>query len=84
MGNARHQGRPFHQTTIARVENGTRPTSVEEVFALAAVLDVPVTDLLTENTDRQLVRLSVEVDRRRPSLLNASRQHKPRCRRPGS
>ncbi|WP_282857476.1 helix-turn-helix domain-containing protein [Pseudoclavibacter helvolus] len=37
-------GRTFHQTTIAKIEAGTRPTSVGEIELLAVVLDVEAAD----------------------------------------
>lgn len=41
-------GRPTHQTTVAKIEKGTRPTPVGEIVALAAVLGVPVAALFGE------------------------------------
>lgn len=38
-------GRSYHQVTIAKLEGGSRPTSVAEVLMLAAVLGVDVADL---------------------------------------
>lgn len=35
-------GYQMHQTTVAKMESGARPTSVEEMFALAAVFQVSV------------------------------------------
>ena len=35
-------GFTMHRTTVAKVESGTRPTSVAEVAALAAIFDVEV------------------------------------------
>jgi transcriptional regulator with XRE-family HTH domain len=56
-------GRTYHQTTVARLENGTRPTSVEEAYLVAMLLGVAVTDLIVaSDEDRQLIRLAVEVD----------------------
>lgn len=39
-------GHGMHQTTIAKIENGDRPTPVEEVVNLAALLETTVTELL--------------------------------------
>ena len=41
-------GYPMHHTTVAKLEAGTRPTSVSEVFALSAILGVRPADLLGE------------------------------------
>lgn len=35
-------GFQMHQTTVAKLENGTRPTNVGEIAALAALLEVPI------------------------------------------
>lgn len=40
-----HRGSPIHQTTIAKLEAGTRPTSVAEVVTLAGILGVPAGSL---------------------------------------
>lgn len=39
-------GADMHQTTVAKIENGTRPTVVHEVWALAKILDVDYDALL--------------------------------------
>lgn len=39
-------GKPVAQSTVARLEKGSRPTPLNEVFALAAVLGVSVQSLL--------------------------------------
>lgn len=39
-------GVAMHQTTVAKLEAGTRPTSVHELLGLARVLDCGVEDLL--------------------------------------
>jgi transcriptional regulator with XRE-family HTH domain len=38
----RHQGFEMHQTTIAKIERGTRPLRVAEAAAIATVFDMPV------------------------------------------
>jgi hypothetical protein len=40
-------GYPMHQTTVAKIENGGRPTSVGELAALAMIFEVPMAALLT-------------------------------------
>lgn len=68
-----HVGVYVHQTTVAKVENGTRPTSVAEVWALASVLGLGYDELLAPvaaQSDR-LLRAQHELDRaqrRRASL----------------
>ena len=48
---------PMHQTTIAKLENGARPTSVDELVALSRVLDVPPARLVpAEDRERGEVR----------------------------
>lgn len=41
-------GFTMHQTTIAKIEAGERPVTVGEAVALALVLGVDLTDLVTE------------------------------------
>lgn len=50
-------GYPLHQTAVARIESGKRPTTIQEVYALAAVLGVPsITALLSSGgEDMQLL-----------------------------
>jgi len=38
----RHQGFEMHQTTIAKIERGTRPLRVAEANAIAAVFKMPI------------------------------------------
>ena len=38
-------GHPMHQTTVAKLENGNRPTSVSEVGALATLFGVAIGSL---------------------------------------
>ena len=39
-------GHPMHQTTLAKLESGIRPTSVDELVALGALLNVNPRDLI--------------------------------------
>jgi transcriptional regulator with XRE-family HTH domain len=41
-------GHPMHQTTVAKLENAARPTSVDELVALGHVLGVPIAELAGE------------------------------------
>lgn len=47
-------GRTYHQATIAKLESGSRPTSVDELCALAQALDVSIT--LSQRGDLVVVR----------------------------
>mgnify|MGYP003608491649 CR=1 FL=1 len=38
-------GHPMHQTTLAKIESGTRPTSVAELGALSTLLEVSIGSL---------------------------------------
>src|SRR6478752_441284 len=38
----RHQGFEMHQTTVAKIERGTRPLRLAEASALAEVFDMPI------------------------------------------
>jgi transcriptional regulator with XRE-family HTH domain len=65
-------GRSYHQTTVARLENATRPTSVEEAYLVAMLLGVAVTDLIVPgDEDRQLIRLAVDVELRKREVDTA-------------
>ena len=49
-------GRSYHQTTIAKLESGSRPTPIEELYTLAAILDVDVADLVSPDPGRAVRR----------------------------
>jgi transcriptional regulator with XRE-family HTH domain len=58
--------RSYSQATIAKLEAGSRPTSVEELYLLALILDVEVVDFFTESdagTRRHLGYLLEEMGR---------------------
>src|SRR6516162_3107550 len=38
----RHQGFEMHQTTVAKIERGTRPLRVAEATAIAEVFEMPI------------------------------------------
>lgn len=44
-------GFPIHQTTVAKMEGGTRPTSVGEIAAIAKLFDVPIGTLFERPGD---------------------------------
>lgn len=44
---------PLHQTGVARIESGTRPTSISELYVLAGVFGVPPTALLAPLVDQR-------------------------------
>ena len=45
-------GYPMHQTTLAKLESGVRPTSVDELVALGALLNVDPRDLIRVPADQ--------------------------------
>lgn len=47
-------GYPMHQTTVAKIENATRPTSVEEMFALSAIFGLSVDDFFRATPQQKL------------------------------
>lgn len=52
----------FHQTTVARVENGQRPLRLSEAIVLSKVLGISVEDLAsTSSVPQHLRALSVEI-----------------------
>jgi transcriptional regulator with XRE-family HTH domain len=54
-------GRRYHQTTVGRIENGTRPTSAGELFVLAALLGIAPADLLPDTGDRRFIQMSAQI-----------------------
>lgn len=53
-------GFPMHQTTVAKLENGTRPTSLDEIAAIAGLFDTPVGALFGRSEDIETtIRLTV-------------------------
>jgi transcriptional regulator with XRE-family HTH domain len=79
-------GRSYHQTTIAKLESGSRPTSIEELYLLAVILDVPATDLVVVQEDqnmeghRELIRLTTEIGRLTKELAEST-QHLEEAKR---
>lgn len=53
-------GYPMHQTTVAKMESGSRPTNVGEVAALAAIFGVPIGSVFSadDEVDQMLLRMS--------------------------
>lgn len=43
-------GHPMHQTTVAKLENGTRPTSVAEASSLASIYGISTGSLFGDTT----------------------------------
>lgn len=73
-------GYSMHQTTIAKIESGNRPTNVGEVTALASLLGVSVADLFPDEDDEAAeMRAEIaELGVRRERLLqdrNSARAH---------
>ncbi|MEJ8284542.1 helix-turn-helix transcriptional regulator [Curtobacterium citreum] len=57
------KGFDFHQATVYKIESGKRSVSVGESFALAEVLDAPITELTRSRHDTlqtELARLDME------------------------
>lgn len=73
-------GFPLHQTTVAKLEVGSRPTSVEELFALAAILNVTVPELLLVDDDSGIHRELSEISTRLAQLDSQIGQTKQRER----
>lgn len=82
----RHQGFEMHQTTVAKIERGTRPLRVAEATALAEVFDMPImavfemsvpSDQPEELAQRQkeLEVARKYVDQSRDSLYSAAERH---------
>lgn len=44
-------GYPMHQTTVAKMEGGGRPTSVGEMAVLAAIFEMAIPDLFQDTDD---------------------------------
>ena len=66
-------GVELHQTTIAKMEGGARPTTINELWALALVFDVDYADLMPA-LGRMGSREELEAARRRLSRANDRRQ----------
>lgn len=49
-------GHPMHQTTVAKLESGSRPTNVGEVAALAAIFRLSIAALF-DRSDDHMTRL---------------------------
>ena len=47
-------GHSMHQTTIAKLENASRPTNVGEINAIATIFDVSMTALFDYSTEGQI------------------------------
>lgn len=57
------RGWNWQQTTVQKIEAGTRPLNLDELDALATVLGIPPVELLTSNSD-----MPATVTRRRREL----------------
>jgi hypothetical protein len=56
----------LHQTTVAKLESGTRPIRVNELATLAVIFEVPIAELTTETAD---------LDQTNQDLIEAVRAH---------
>jgi transcriptional regulator with XRE-family HTH domain len=56
------RGFPFGQTTIVKVEQGTRPLKAEELVAIGEILEIPTSALLeyTDAEERQAATAQLE------------------------
>jgi transcriptional regulator with XRE-family HTH domain len=66
-------GYPLHQTTVAKLEKGLRPTSLGEASAIATILGVSLDDLLAHST-----ALDDAVQKRQPIMAAITRAHRLR------
>jgi len=73
----------LHQTTVAKLEGGARPTSVPEVFALASALGVSYEELLpppvVANSSEDLTAAKTAFERAK-SMANARAKEADRAR----
>jgi len=53
------RGHRWHQATVFKVEDGRRPVRLTEAVALAAVLDVPLTDLIGPDAPERVARFEL-------------------------
>lgn len=54
-------GYAMHQTTVAKLELGTRPTSIGEILEIAAIFGVTPSELLAPSAEDQLRQRSREL-----------------------
>ena len=52
-------GHPMHQTTVAKIESGNRPTPVGEIAALAAILDFSISLMFSPDNEVQQMLLKL-------------------------
>jgi transcriptional regulator with XRE-family HTH domain len=73
----------LHQTTVAKLESGTRPTNVPEIFALASALGVSYDELLplpvAANTSGDITAAKIAFERVR-SMAKARAKEADRAR----
>lgn len=71
------QGFQMHQTTVGKLETAARPTPVEEVAALAILLDLSVSELLEASPDDASLKIELmRISGRLVVLANELRTHK--------
>jgi len=58
-------GHPMHQTTIAKLESGVRPTDVDEITAIAAIFGVAPATLFEDVSPETWLRQALHVYRSR-------------------
>jgi len=54
-------GYSMHETTLTRIERGTRKVTLDDAVAIAAALDVPLTALLLPGAREELVQLTPKI-----------------------
>lgn len=68
-------GLPMHQTTVAKIETGSRPTSIREAEALSVIFGMDMVSLLVDADPElaaarlEVVRLLGELDALRAEML---------------
>lgn len=79
-------GRSYHQTTVAKLESGTRPTSLEELIPLSVALGIPQQAFFQDpspadqaerearQAEQEVLRLRAELDEVRDQQRRLRRQ----------
>lgn len=54
-------GDGIYRSTIGKIENGDRPVSVNEAVQIAGIFGVPLTEMLTTDTSREVLEARLAV-----------------------
>lgn len=65
-------GYSMHQTTIAKLEGGSRPTNVAEVAALAAIFNMPIEALFDDSEAAHLALEAASLSHRLAAIADES------------